>query len=548
MFDHFTLDGVNNTDPELQYLRDSAFHRRAAGVQGADRRLSRRVRPQRHADQRAHQVRRQPVSRRAVRVPAQRQARRQDLRVHRQPARRRIPSSGTSTASSWTDRFAFRSCSTARTGCSSWPTTRRSGSAAISRHLHRAHRRHVQAATSAASPTSFTIPQPPRRHAFPGNVIPADRIDPDLEKASAVLSRPPISSPARLSNNYRARRSAPINKDQFISRMDFVESPKSHWSGRYSWGDENQSNEGLTLDGSKILTNFEQYMGSNTRIFSPNVVNEARFGYTRFYNSIGTLSGLHAGRRRAHRHSRASSAAIRVQWGIPNVTLTNYSGIGDSTEGPYANNNNTLQFVDNLPGSAASTPSASAANSGASTTTRWATSSRAASSPSNPTRPRIPLTKTGGDTFADFLLGDSIPVRSRRLHRERQFRATATPSTSTTPGRSRRKLTLSLGLRYELTPPFYDTPGNALLGLHAVCGQHAATSPTRAAIRSSSARARAPTRMPASQSAGRRSTRSATAASATAWCRPTTTISRRASASPIRRLEMGRPHRRWDVL
>ncbi len=45
----------------------------------------------------------------------------------------------------------------------------------------------------------------------------------------------------------------------------------------------------LTLDGTKILTNFEQYMGSNTRTFTPNMVNEARFGYTRFYNSIGTF-------------------------------------------------------------------------------------------------------------------------------------------------------------------------------------------------------------------------------------------------------------------
>src|SRR4030088_1394937 len=37
-----------------------------------------------------------------------------------------------------------------------------------------------------------------------------------------------------------------------------------------------------------------------------------------------------------------------VQWGIPNVTLANYSGFGDDTEGPYANDNNTLQFLDSF--------------------------------------------------------------------------------------------------------------------------------------------------------------------------------------------------------
>ena len=43
--------------------------------------------------------------------------------------------------------------------------------------------------------------------------------------------------------------------------MDFVESSKSQWTGRYSWGDENQASQGLSITGSKILTNYEQYLG-----------------------------------------------------------------------------------------------------------------------------------------------------------------------------------------------------------------------------------------------------------------------------------------------
>jgi len=45
--------------------------------------------------------------------------------------------------------------------------------------------------------------------------------------------------------------------------MDFVESSKSQWSGRYSWGDENQSNDGIGGSGTKILTNYEQYLPMN---------------------------------------------------------------------------------------------------------------------------------------------------------------------------------------------------------------------------------------------------------------------------------------------
>ena len=87
MFDHFTLDGVDNTDPNfntyvvLPSIDALQEFKVQTGVYPG------RVRPQRHPDQRAHQAGRQPVSRRPVRVPPQRQVRRQALRLHRQPAR-----------------------------------------------------------------------------------------------------------------------------------------------------------------------------------------------------------------------------------------------------------------------------------------------------------------------------------------------------------------------------------------------------------------------------------------------------------------------------
>src|SRR5207249_10618527 len=82
---------------------------------------------------------------------------------------------------------------------------------------------------------------------------------------------------------------SPLNRDGFVLRLDYNESSKSQWMGRYSWGDENQTTQGLNLTGTKVITNYEQYTASNTRTFTPNLVNEARFGYSRFYNFIGTL-------------------------------------------------------------------------------------------------------------------------------------------------------------------------------------------------------------------------------------------------------------------
>src|SRR5450432_786907 len=196
------------------------------------------------------------------------------------------------------------------------------------------------------SAINSTIYDPSTKQPFPGNVIPANRLDPISQKLLKYYAPANIAGNS-LQNNFVRSDSAPVNRDGFVLRMDFIESSKSQWAGRYSWGDENQAQQGLTLDGTKIVTNYEQYMGSNTRTFSPDIVNEARFGYTRFFNSIGTYLAFNT--------DVVSQigipnfpGGIPVTWGIPNVTLIGYSSIGDSTEGPYANSNNSLQFIDNL--------------------------------------------------------------------------------------------------------------------------------------------------------------------------------------------------------
>src|SRR5207244_13320309 len=89
---------------------------------------------------------------------------------------------------------------------------------------------------------------------------------------------------------YAPTTSQPFNRDGFVLRLHFIESSKSQWMGRYNWGDENTSTQGLNLAGTKVLTNYEQYTGGNTRTLTSNLVNDARFGYTRFFNSLDTLS------------------------------------------------------------------------------------------------------------------------------------------------------------------------------------------------------------------------------------------------------------------
>jgi Carboxypeptidase regulatory-like domain len=302
-----------------------------------------------------------------------------------------------------------------------------------------------------------TIYDPLTKQPFQNNKIPTERLDP---VSLGLLKYYNSSTLPGLTNNYVQFNSSPLNRDGFVLRMDYNQSSKSQWMGRYSWGDENQSTQGLNRTGTKILTNYEQYAASNTQTFGPNLVNEARFGYSRFYNSIGTLLAFDTDVV-SQLAIPAQKSGAPVTWGIPSAIFngTGFTGLGDSTEGPYANDNNTLQLLDkfslvhgkhtlrfgfeynrqnyNQVGNQFSRGQF----------TFQANSTQSAS-------------LTGGYAFADFLLGNlyqstiAVAIANARFQRNVEH-AFVDDTWKLTP-----KLTLSLGLRYELTPPFTDTLGD----------------------------------------------------------------------------------------
>jgi hypothetical protein len=110
------------------------------------------------------------------------------------------------------------------------------------------------------------IYDPTTQQPFAGNIIPTKRLDPISLKLLNYYNSATLPG---LTNNYVQNNSAPLNRDGFVLRLDFIESSKSQWAGRYNWGDENQSTQGINRAGSKIVTNYEQYTGSNTRTISP---------------------------------------------------------------------------------------------------------------------------------------------------------------------------------------------------------------------------------------------------------------------------------------
>jgi hypothetical protein len=301
------------------------------------------------------------------------------------------------------------------------------------------------------------IYDPLTRQPFPGNIIPANRLDPISLKLLKYYNSATLPG---LTNNYVQNNSAPLNRDGFVVRLDFIESSKSQWMGRYNWGDENQSTQGINRAGSKIVTNYEQYAGSNTRTLTPNLVNDARFGYSRFFNSLGALSAFN-NNVVAEIGIPGQNPGDPVTWGIPNIGFngTGFVGIGDANDGPFANDNNTLQFVDKVSWLHGKHSFAFGFEYNRQNYNQIGNQFSRGLFSFQANATRSPQ-GTGGNAFAEFLLGDIFTSTNAVAIADAKFQRNVYHTFVDDTWKVTPKLTLSLGLRYELTPPFTNTRGN----------------------------------------------------------------------------------------
>ena len=335
-----------------------------------------------------------------------------------------------------------------------------------------------------------TIYDPTTQAPFANNLIPPNRVTSQstalLQYLGTAPSAPTYSCPAVApktnSNcsavpNYKFTTVSPTNRQTLTVRGDYNQSEKSQFSFRYSAGNESNTSTGRLGAGSKLITQYYQYMGSYTRTFSPSLVNEARFGYSHFFNSQGLLA--------AFTNDVVDKLGIPglaggdpSTWGIPDMSFGNapgtvgvgtgstpsiWSGIGDAGgDGPYVITDPTWQILDNV------------------TWVKGRHSIRLGFEYNRQTFNQLgnqfsrgqfssqPLTTslytggalTGGDSLADFLLGDlrqsTVAVAVANANYERNVESAYVDDTyKISP-----KLTISAGLRYELTPPWNDTFGN----------------------------------------------------------------------------------------
>jgi hypothetical protein len=305
---------------------------------------------------------------------------------------------------------------------------------------------------------------------FPNNQIPANR----LSKGSTYLLKwmPAPNQPAAPGlpfRNYQYAQKTPVDKYTITERIDFNESSKSQWFGRYSLNDESTLAVLPTMglnDGNTLYTKASQWVLSNVRTISATKVNEARFGYNSLFNNITQqLAGV-------ENVNEALGTPVKVtdpnSWGIPNIPLAqNLTSFGNPTSSPFQIDNKYFQWVDNFSwvigkhslrfgGEFRYNQFPQLGNEFPRGQFYYSSQFTNTITPTGPSS----ATQSGGYTGADFMLGTTYNAITAVALASADFTNHEWSTYIDDTWRVTPKLTLSLGLRWEVMQPLFDKSGN----------------------------------------------------------------------------------------
>ncbi len=190
------------------------------------------------------------------------------------------------------------------------------------------------------------------RDPFAGNIIPGGRLDPNAVKLMSLF---PQANQAGLINNFTANRLNTENIHTFDVRIDHHFSDNDHVFARYSFGNTTRHKPGPfegAADGGAYAQGDETGRThglalSYTRTFSPTVVNEARFGFSREY--INRLQPLGDDTNNIPgQYGIQGIPQIKGNGGLPLIFMGDLRQFGAVDWLVAERLSNTLQLTDNL--------------------------------------------------------------------------------------------------------------------------------------------------------------------------------------------------------
>ncbi|MFN9457291.1 MAG: hypothetical protein ACK6D7_07945, partial [Acidobacteriota bacterium] len=310
--------------------------------------------------------------------------------------------------------------------------------------------------TPNASGSGFTVTSTP----FAGNRIPASRINPGAKYLIDNFAPLPNLPQAGLPNrNHQWTAKTPVDKDQFTGRIDFNENANSQWFGRYSWTDELTITPGVQKNGTGLYTRAGQWVLSNTRVLSSSKVNEFRFGYNTLFNNIS--QELAAVENVNERLNTPIKVTDPNSWGVPNISMagSTLSSFGNDANGPFTIDNKIYQAVNNFSWIIGKHSLRMGGEYRYNQFLQIGNEFARGRFTHNGSFTGNGNTLAGGYNGADLLLGAPSVIEAAVALARGDFRNSEIAFYLDDTYKLSRKLTLSLGLRYELAQPLLDKFG-----------------------------------------------------------------------------------------
>ncbi len=294
------------------------------------------------------------------------------------------------------------------------------------------------------------------RQPFPGNVIPAARLDPVALK---LLTYFPLPNQPGLVNNYQYLVSTPQNSDNLGARLmrDLGKSNRLAYRLNLQRRDGNLSQPFGFLDttsGYGVQTDLTW-----THNFTPRTINSARVDFNR--NRIQTTPFFANGPDVAAALGIAGASRNPLDYGPPNLNFTNFGSLSDAN--PVLSRNQSQRFTESVilsHGNHSITIGMQYSRNDLSTRTDQngrGTFNFTGLATSLPGIAGVPLTGSGFD-FADFLLG--LPQSaSVQYGNAMYFTQNAWNGFVMDDWKVNANLTLNLGLRYEFFAPLAEKYG-----------------------------------------------------------------------------------------
>ncbi len=138
--------------------------------------------------------------------------------------------------------------------------------------------------------------------------------------------------------------------DNFIVKIDHRINDKNNLTGRYFFGDSLQTEQDITVLRPEWRSTSDlnaQVLGVNW-IWAPNVrwVNEAKFGYNRFWQKIQTAD---ADKDPVATYGINTGASDPANFGMPTIVISGFNQLGGNSGWPlFTIPNQTFQFADNV--------------------------------------------------------------------------------------------------------------------------------------------------------------------------------------------------------